>query len=185
MNYIKDNAVFLDGNIIKVDTFVNQQVDPSFMDEVANEFYKVFKESQIDRIVTIESGGIAPSLLTALKLNVPLTVIKKETSVLMDNIYKASVYSYTKKKTYELCVNKHNLKANERVLFIDDFLANGNAFLATKEIVEQSGSNVVGVGILIEKSFQGGVTKISDLNIKYHAIAKANKNNNQLYWMED
>ncbi len=186
LKYIEENST-IGNDIVKVDTFINQQIDPVIMDAFANEFALYFRNKKIDRVITIEAGGIAPAVLTALKLNVPLTVIKKESSKLMTDVYTSTVHSFTKNKTYDLCVNKHNLDQNESVLFIDDFLANGHAFMAAKDIVEQSGSNITSVGILIEKSFQSGRQKIEALEIDILSVARITKlsEENGIEWFEE
>ena len=153
---ILEKGQILDGNILKVDSIINHQIDPALMEQLGEAFYQHFKEKNITKVVTVESSGIAPAVMCALKLNVPLVFLKKTTPATMMEPLSAEVVSYTKNKRYTLCAERKYICDNDRLLFIDDFLANGEAFRGVEKIVAQTSAEMVGVGILIEKSFQKG-----------------------------
>ncbi len=169
---LSSKAVLKEGNILKVDNFLNQKVDIEIMNNIVDEFYNYFKGKGIDKIVTIESGGIPPAMLLAYKLEVDLLILKKNLSKFSDESLKAKVKSYTKGTEYILNCAKENIDKGEKILFIDDFLANGQAFLGVQSLVKQAEAELVGVGIIIEKSYQEGAKIISDSNIEKHSIVK-------------
>ncbi len=175
--------VLREGNILKVDNFLNQKVDLKIMNGIVEEFYQYFKDKGIDKIVTIESGGIAPSMLLANKLNIDLLILKKSKTKFAGEVYETSVKSYTKNIEYVLNCAKENIEAGEKILFIDDFLANGQAFLGVQNIVEQAKAEIVGVGIIIEKSFQEGAKIIEDSKVdKYSVVKVKGFENNSIIW---
>ncbi|MEH6454205.1 MAG: phosphoribosyltransferase family protein, partial [Psychromonas sp.] len=146
--------------------FLTKQIDIQLLDWCAQQLATYFTQSKVDRIVTIESGGIAISTLVALKLNVPLVVMKKKRSILdPEDLLTASVHSFTKNTTYELNCSTLHINEGDNVLFVDDVLAHGNAVLGTQEIIEQAKAKLVGVGILFEKSFQAGSAMLAEKNI--------------------
>ena len=153
---IHKNGIALSDSILKVDSFINHQIDPKLMGEVGKEFAKRFKDKKIDKVLTIEASGIAPAMITALELGVPMVFAKKHKPITMANFYSTTVYSFTKETNYNLTVSKEFINEGENILLIDDFLSAGNAILGLKEIVEQGDANVVGVGIVIEKGFKEG-----------------------------
>lgn len=166
----------LNKNVLKVDSFLNHQVDVNLMDKIGEEFYNYFKYKKIDKIVTIESSGIAPAYATALRFNVPLVILKKQqSSILNDNLFETNVHSFTKNKDYTLTCSKIFLKNNENILLIDDFLANGEAVLGALRLFEQSNSNLIGVGIVIEKSFQPGRDKLNNVGLDVYSLAQISK----------
>ncbi|MRI81938.1 xanthine phosphoribosyltransferase [Aerococcaceae bacterium DSM 109653] len=154
---LKHGQVF-PNNVLKVNSFLNHQIDPIVIEEIEKEFYKYFGDRSITKVLTIESSGIAPALLVAHHLGVPMLFAKKaEPSTLAkEDKYVTSVHSYTKNVTSNVLISKEYLSANDKVLIIDDFLANGQAALGLVDLVEQAGGETVGVGICIEKSFQPG-----------------------------
>ena len=163
----------LPGNVLKVDSFLNQQIDPELSLKMGEEFANRFHDCKIDRVLTIEASGIAIGLTTALKLGVPLVFARKRTSILMtESMYSTEVFSYTKKETNRISVLKKFLPATENVLIIDDFLANGDSALGLAKIVEEAGSNVVGIGIAIEKSFQIGKSKLTAAGYRIESLAR-------------
>ena len=163
----------LPGNVLKVDSFLNQQIDPELSLKMGEEFAKRFHDCKIDRVLTIEASGIAIGLTTALKLGVPLVFARKRTSILMtESMYSTEVFSYTKKETNRISVLKKFLPAAENVLIIDDFLANGDSALGLAKMVEEAGSNVVGIGIAIEKSFQIGKSKLTAAGYRIESLAR-------------
>ncbi|SEJ40935.1 xanthine phosphoribosyltransferase [Propionispira arboris] len=163
----------LPGNVLKVDSFLNQQIDPELSLKMGEEFVKRFHDCKIDRVLTIEASGIAIGLTTALKLGVPLVFARKRTSILMtESMYSTKVFSYTKKETNTISVLKKFLPAAENVLIIDDFLANGDSALGLAKMVEEAGSKVVGIGIAIEKSFQIGKSKLTEAGYRIESLAR-------------
>lgn len=165
-------GIVLDGNVLKVDSFINHQIDPQLASEMGNEFARLFGDKAIDRVLTIEASGIAMAQMTALAFGVPLVFARKKASVLMtEEAYVEEVYSYTKKETSRITVLKKFMPAGETVLIIDDFLANGEAALGLARIVEAAGSTVAGIGIAIEKAFQKGHRAILDKGYRLEALA--------------
>lgn len=172
-NYIREKGTVLEGNVLKVDSFLNHQIDPELMDKMGEAFAERFREAGITKIVTIESSGIAPAVFAGLKLGVPVIFARKKKSVtLTDNLYTSTVYSYTKKESNEIAVSKAFLEADDRLLLIDDFLANGQAIIGLLEIAEMSGAEVVSIGIVIEKSFQQGRTLLEKTGVPIYSLAR-------------
>ena len=146
-----------EGNILKVDSFLNHQLNPEFLYQMGEEFYRLFKDKEITRILTIEASGIAIAVMAALVFKVPLVFAKKTESLNLDkDIYTSRVYSYTKNKEYNIMISKKYLHKNDKILIIDDFLAEGNAMKGLIDVAEQSGAQIAGIGIAIEKGFQQG-----------------------------
>ncbi|NCC55256.1 MAG: xanthine phosphoribosyltransferase [Erysipelotrichia bacterium] len=177
---IRERGALISEDIIKVDAFLNHQIDPQLVNEMGDCFYDHFKEKGITKVVTIESSGIAPALLCAMKLNVEMIFIKKTNPSTMQNPLCASVHSFTKNKTYQVCIDKTYLNASDKVLFIDDFLANGEAFKGAEQIIQQSGATIVGVGIVIEKAFQKGHRYILEKGYDLHCLASIASTKNGL-----
>jgi len=167
-----------DGGILKVDGFINHQIDLMLMKEIASEFVKRFSDLNFNKIVTIESSGIAPAVLVGLVLELPVVVIKKVKPKTLNEVYTSQVYSYTKDKTYDICLSKQFLKDGDNVIFIDDFLANGNAALGVKDLVKQSGANLLGMGFIIEKSFQEGRERLLEKGVRVESLV-------HLKWLGD
>ncbi|MCH3960103.1 MAG: xanthine phosphoribosyltransferase [Selenomonas sp.] len=169
---ILDEGIVLPGNVLKVDSFLNHQIDPKLSMAMGKELVRLFDGTKIDRVLTVEASGIAIGLTTAFVLGVPLVFARKKASVLMtEPVYMEKVYSYTKKESAEITVLQKFLPAGENVLLVDDFLANGEAALGMARIVEKAGSEVVGIGIAIEKSFQNGHKRILDAGYHLEALA--------------
>lgn len=163
----------LSEHVLKVDSFLNHQVDPDLMYEIGKEFAKRFADEEITKIVTIESSGIAPAVMAGLHLNVPVVFARKRKSLtLFEDLLTATVYSFTKNETNEVSISKKYINENDRVLIIDDFLANGQAALALVEVVEKAKATVSGIGIVIEKSFQDGGQKLRNLGLRVESLAK-------------
>lgn len=184
MNFLEkrvlEDGIVINEEILKVDKFINHQVDPNLMMKIGEEFYNFFNNKNINKIITVESSGIAPALTTALKFNVPLVVMKKQTSsILNSDFYQAEVKSFTKNTTYNLTISKNYISKDDRVLFIDDFLANGEASFGAIKLIEEAGAKVQGVGILIEKSFQPGRKKLNSAGYDVYSLVrvKSLKNN--------
>ena len=146
-----------EGNILKVDSFLNHQLNPEFLYQMGEEFYRLFKDKEITRILTIEASGIAIAVMAALVFKVPLVFAKKTESLNLDkDIYTSKVFSYTKNREYNIMISKKYLNKNDKILIIDDFLAEGNAMKGLIDVAEQSGAQIAGIGIAIEKGFQQG-----------------------------
>ena len=153
---LKDGLV-IGTDILKVNKFINHQVDPVLMADIGKEFATHFKDKAITKVVTIESSGIAPALMTAIEMGVPLVILKKQPSKTLHNdLYQTEVTSYTTEKHYELCLSKDVISENDHVLLIDDFLANGKALEGLAKLVKDSGAELIGAGVVIEKGFQPG-----------------------------
>ncbi|MGN4673922.1 xanthine phosphoribosyltransferase [Bacillus cereus group sp. MYBK106-1] len=170
---ILNEGKVLSGDVLKVDAFLNHQIDPLLMQEIGKEFAKRFKEENITKIVTIESSGIAPAVMAALELGVKVIFARKRKSLtLQDNMYVASVYSFTKQETNEISLSRNHIDESDRVLIIDDFLANGQAALGLMSLVEQAGASIAGLGIVIEKAFQDGGKKLREQGVRVESLAE-------------
>jgi len=170
---IKKDGNVLSEHVLKVDSFLNHQIDSELMLEIGKEFARRFKDKEITKIVTIESSGIAPAVMTGLMLNVPVVFARKRKSLtLVDDLLTSSVHSFTKNETSEISISKKYVNSNDRVLLIDDFLANGQAALGLIDIIQQSGALVSGIGIVIEKSFQDGAKMLEDLGYPVESLAR-------------
>ena len=170
---IKKDGVILPGNVLKVNRFLNHQIDPELMYKMGEEFARLFKDEEITKIITVESSGIAPAVMTGLALKVPVIFARKHKSLTLNqNMYTADVYSYTKKTTNRISISKKYVDANDKILMIDDFLANGQAVEGMLEIADQAGVDVAGAGIVIEKSFQPGAQELKDRGIRVESLAR-------------
>ncbi len=180
---LKDGYV-LNNDIIKVDSFLNHQVDPKVIDAYAQEVKREFADKQIDIILTIETSGIAVAYAVAQVFNVPLVFAKKTTSLTtVDEYYHAAIKSFTRNAVADVIVSKKFIKKGMNVLIADDFLAEGNAALGLTKICTEAGANVIGVTAVIEKIFQGGRSKLEAMGIKVVAGAsiKAFENNKPVF----
>ncbi len=161
------------GDVLKVDCFVNHQIDVPFMNEVTKEFYRLFRDENVTKIVTIEASGIGIACLAATHFNVPVVFAKKTpTNNIFGDVYTAQVYSYTHERNYTVRISKEFLNSDDRVLIIDDFLAKGSALTALISLVQNAGATVVGAGIVIEKMYQNGGKIIRDSGIRVESLAK-------------
>ncbi len=173
---IKKEGRALSGTVLKVDSFINHQVDAEFMDALGKDFAEHFKDHGITKVFTIESSGIAPALMTAKYLNVPLVILKKQTSkILNENVYQTKVTSFTKGTSYELTLFADYISQDDKVLLIDDFLANGEAAMGASRIIAESGAELAGIGILIEKSFQKGRNRLQEAGYTVYSQARIGK----------
>lgn len=169
---IMQDGKVLSDQVLKVDSFLNHQIDPPLMKAIGEEFAKRFKEGGITKVLSIESSGIAPAMMTGLVLGVPAIFARKRKSLTMsDHLYTSDVHSFTKNETNEISVSKDFLKKGDKVLILDDFLANGQAVLGLLNIVEQAEAELVGVGIVIEKGFQPGGAMIREKGIRVESLA--------------
>lgn len=170
--YIRKNGKAVNEHVLKVDSFLNHQVDPMLMEKIGEEFYRYFKKYPITKVLTVETSGIAPALFCALKFNVPMVFIKKNVPSTMNDFYTAEVHSFTKNKTYTICLSKEYINENDHILFIDDFLANGQAFLGVEKIIKEAKASLEGVGMVIEKSFQEGHSLIENKGYDIYSLAR-------------
>lgn len=169
---ILEEGRVLPGNVLKVDSFVNHKIDPAFFMKIAEEFKKRFSDLEIDKILTVEVSGIAIAFAVGLLMDKEIIFAKKNISkTLGDDVYKSSVYSYTKGVTYDIMVSKNYLNRGDRVLVIDDFLAKGKALEGIYDILEQAGAQVEATGILIEKGFQNGGKRLREKGYKIESLA--------------
>ncbi|MBC5713833.1 xanthine phosphoribosyltransferase [Roseburia sp. BX1005] len=160
-------------NILKVDGFLNHQVDPVLMKNIGEEFASHYKNMGITKVVTIESSGIAPALMTAMALEVPMIILKKQSSkVLNDTLYQTVVTSYTKGNSYELSLVPEYINENDHVLIVDDFLADGEAATGAIRLLRMAHATIAGVGILIEKSFQPGRKKLEEQGFHVYSLVR-------------
>lgn len=169
---IREDAKVMEGEIIKVDSFLNHQVDVDLLNEIGKEFKERFKDEKIDKILTAEVSGIAIASIAAQYFKVPMVFARKTESKNLDNDkYETEVYSYTKRKTYKIMVSKRYLSKDENILIIDDFLANGKAVEALIDIIDKAQSNLIGVGVAIEKGYQEGGKGLRKRDIKLESLA--------------
>lgn len=169
---LKDGHIGAD-NVLKVDSFLNHQIDVSFVCELGKEFYRLFKNENITKILTIEASGIGIACLAAQYFGVPVVFAKKAKTInIYSDTYNATVHSYTHKKDYDIVVSKEFLNKEDNVLIIDDFLAKGSALTALLMLIEKAGAKTAGAGIVIEKTYQGGGNLVRDMGIRVESLAK-------------
>lgn len=169
---LKDGHIGTD-NVLKVDSFLNHQIDVNFVCELGKEFYRLFKDENITKILTIEASGIGIACLAAQYFGVPVVFAKKTKTInIYSDTYNATVHSYTHKKDYDIVVSKEFLSKEDNVLIIDDFLAKGSALTALLMLIEKAGAKTAGAGIVIEKAYQGGGNLIRDMGIRVESLAK-------------
>ena len=160
------------GNILKVDSFLNHQIDVSLLEEIGQEFKRQFGDREVNKILTIEASGIAIACIAARYFNVPVVFAKKSRSLnIAGAVYTAKVESFTHKNTNDIIVSKKFLSPEDRILIVDDFLANGKAILGLCQLVEQAGATLVGAGVVIEKGFQDGGKRIREAGIDLRSLA--------------
>lgn len=169
---LKDGHIGAD-NVLKVDSFLNHQIDVSFVCELGKEFYRLFKDENITKILTIEASGIGIACLAAQYFGVPVVFAKKTKTInIYSDTYNATVHSYTHKRDYDIVVSKEFLSKEDNVLIIDDFLAKGSALTALLMLIEKAGAKTAGAGIVIEKAYQGGGNLVRDMGIRVESLAK-------------
>ena len=160
------------GNILKVDSFLNHQIDVSLLEEIGQEFKRQVGDREVNKILTIEASGIAIACIAARYFNVPVVFAKKSRSLnIAGDVYTAKVESFTHKNTNDIIVSKKFLSPEDRILIVDDFLANGKAILGLCQLVEQAGATLVGAGVVIEKGFQDGGKRIREAGIDLRSLA--------------
>ncbi len=168
---LKDGIV-KPGNILKVDSFLNHQMDIDLINEIGKEFKARFSDCPVTKIVTIEASGIGIACITAQYFHVPVIFAKKTQTLNLDGeVYRTRVESFTHKRTYDVVLSKKFLKAPDHVLLIDDFLANGCALMGLIDIVSQAGATLEGAGVVIEKGFQPGGANIRSMGVRLESLA--------------
>ncbi len=170
---IQEEGLVLNNAVLKVDSFLNHQLDPELIMKIGEEIAKRYENDGITKVVTIESSGIAVALAAALRLKTPLVFARKRKSILMtEDVYHTQVFSYTKKESNDVTIGRKFLSPNDRVLIIDDFLASGEAALGMAQIVREAGSSVAGFGIVIEKSFQSGRQRLINAGYRVESLVR-------------
>jgi len=160
-----------EGQVLKVDSFLNHQLDVELLYEIGEEIYNLFKDRKITKILTIEVSGIAIAVMAAMYFKVPVVFAKKTESLNLDSdVYKGKVVSYTKNKEYNIMISKKYLNQDDRLLIIDDFLAEGNAMKSLINLAYESGASVEGIGIAIEKGFQNGGMYLRSMNFNLKSL---------------
>lgn len=187
INTIKEEGIVLSDSVLKVDSFLNHQIDPHLMFEIGKELANRFKEEGITKILTIESSGIAPSVMAGLQLHVPVIFARKRKSLtLVNDLLTSKVYSFTKQESNDISVSNKYLNEHDRVLIIDDFLANGQAAIGLVEIAKQAKAEIAGIGIVIEKGFQNGGRELRDRGFRVESLARiASLNNGEVTFILD
>ncbi len=169
---LKDGKVGA-GNVLKVDSFLNHQIDVPFLSELGGEFYRRYRNDGITKILTIEASGIGIACLTAAYFGVPVVFAKKTpTNNISGDVYTAEVYSYTHERTYTIRLSREFLTSDDRVLIIDDFLAKGSALLALLKLVHDAGASVAGAGIVIEKAYEPGGGIVRAQGVRVESLAR-------------
>lgn len=167
---LKDGKCF-EGGILKVDKFINHQMDPNLMKQVAVEFIRRYAGTNINKILTIEASGIAPAIMMGFLLDLPVVFAKKKKPSTMGDMLSTTVFSFTKQREYHVVISKEFLTPQDKVLFIDDFLAYGNAAKGIIDLCRQAGAELVGMGFIIEKAFQHGREAIEREGIRCESLA--------------
>lgn len=177
---IRKNGIVRAGNVLKVDSFLNHQMDIDLFNEMGKEFYRLFGEEHVTKIVTIEASGIGIACITAQYFDCPVIFAKKsQTKNIAGEVYTAKVESFTHGRVYDIIVAKEFLGPGDRVLIIDDFLANGAALMGLSKLVEDAGATLVGAGIVIEKAFQPGGDMIRARGIRLESLARVKSMNEE------
>ncbi len=170
---ILNEGIVLSDQVLKVDAFLNHQIDPVLMQLIGKEFAARFKDAGITKIITIEASGIAPAIMVGLELGVPVIFARKYQSLtLKDDLYRSKVFSFTKQTESTIAISNKHLSSTDKALVIDDFLANGQAALGLIDLIHQANAEVVGVGIVIEKSFQPGRDVLLEKGYRVESLAR-------------
>ncbi|MFY0546039.1 xanthine phosphoribosyltransferase [Brevibacillus sp. H7] len=169
---VRDGKV-LSSHVLKVDSFLNHQVDPVLTMQIGQAFAELFREERVTKVLTIEASGIHFALATAYALGIPFIYAKKKKAVtLTEDVYSVPVHSFTRQETYQISVSKQYLSAEDRVLIVDDFLATGAALLGLTKIVADAGAHLIGVGAVVEKSFQEGRGLLEQAGVRVESLAR-------------
>lgn len=160
-----------EGGILKVDSFINHQMDPGLMKKIAVEFVRRFATTNVNKIMTIEASGIAPAIMTGFLMDLPVIFAKKKVPNTMRHYLSTTVHSFTKDRDYEVVISSEFINSDDNILFIDDFLAYGNAALGVLSLVQQAGARIAGMGFIIEKEFQNGRFLLESKGIRVESLA--------------
>ena len=170
---IMDEGLILNNTVLKVDSFLNHQLDPELIMKIGEEIAERYENGGITKVVTIESSGIAVALAAALRLKTQLVFARKRKSILMtEDVYHTQVFSYTKRESNDVTIARKFLSPHDRILIIDDFLASGEAALGLEQLVRDAGAKVAGFGIVIEKSFQPGRQRLLDAGYRVESLVR-------------
>ncbi len=167
---LKDGKCY-EGGILKVDKFINHQLDPNLMKQIAVELIRRYASTEINKIITVEASGIAPAIMMGFLLDLPVVFAKKKKPSTMADMLSSTVFSFTKQREYHVCISKEYLTPEDKVLFVDDFLAYGNAAKGIMDLCKQAGAELVGMGFIIEKAFQNGREAIEAAGIRCESLA--------------
>ena len=166
-------GIVLSEEVLKVDSFLNHQIDPIMMQQIGQEFARLFKDAGITKIITIKASRIAPAVMAGLELGVPVIFARKYQSLtLKDDLYRSKVFSFTKQTESTIAISNKHISSTDKVLVIDDFLANGQAALGLADLIHQANAEVVGIGIVIEKSFQPGRDLLLEKGYRVESLAR-------------
>ena len=169
---IREDGVVKEGNVLKVDSFLNQQMDIELFNEMGKEWARLFADRPVTKILTVEASGIGIACVAAQHFHVPVVFAKKTQSLNIDGeVYSTKIQSFTHKKIYDVIVSKKFIKPEDHILIIDDFLANGCALEGLLQIVEDAGATVEGIGIAVEKGFQKGGDLIREKGVRVESLA--------------
>ncbi|MBR1860507.1 MAG: xanthine phosphoribosyltransferase [Lachnospiraceae bacterium] len=169
---IREKGIVKEGNVLKVDSFLNHRMDIKLFNEMGKEFKRLFADKNINKILTIEASGIGIACIAAQYFDVPVVFAKKAQSINIDgDVYSTSITSFTHKREYQVIVSKKYLSGEDHILIIDDFLANGCALEGLIKLVHDAGATVEGIGIAVEKGFQNGGKIIRDMGMNLHSLA--------------
>lgn len=170
---IRRDGIVREGNVLKVDSFVNHQIDVDFVAELAKEFKRLYAGEEITKILTIEASGIGIACIVAREFHVPVVFAKKNKTInIANDVYTSKVESFTHKHTYDIIVAKDFLKPEDKILVIDDFLAKGSALQGLINLIQDAGATIVGAGIVIEKAYQDGGRLIRDMGVRVESLAR-------------
>lgn len=170
---IRKEGIVAEGNVLKVSSFLNHQIDVPFMMQVGEEFYKLYQNEGVNKILTIESSGIGVACLAAQHFHVPVVFAKKaKSNNLTDDCYSTQIQSFTHGRIYDVIVEKRFIQPEDRILILDDFLANGCALEGLIRLIRDAGATIVGAGIVIEKAFQGGGDRIRATGVRVESLAR-------------
>ena len=168
---IRTHGKIREGGVLKVDSFLNHQMDVKLFQEMGKEFLRLFGDCGVTKILTIEASGIGIACVTAQFFDCPVVFAKKKSPKTIQNALSTTVHSFTKDRDYEVVISADFLTPNDNVLFVDDFLAYGNAALGILDLIEQSGAKLVGMGFIIEKAFQNGRKILEEKGVRVESLA--------------
>jgi xanthine phosphoribosyltransferase len=173
---IREDGIIEHGDVLKVDSFLNHQMDVKLFQEMGKEWHRLYENDHVTKILTIEASGIGIACVAALEFGVPVIFAKKsKTKNIAGEVYSTTVTSFTHGNVNTVIVSKKFLRPGDRVLIIDDFLANGAALMGLKDLVEQAGATLVGCGIAVEKAFQPGGKRLRELGVRVESLARVSK----------